>query len=114
MSGRQDRDLPLRVQLLGVEPGRRVERQVQQRHVGPPVAQKRFLFADPAQENVDGGRAGFGGVGVEQLRQQLDGRPGLRDEDKAGMAAAGECGAPGPAVGGGVGAPAASRSRSNV
>ncbi len=73
---------------------------MQQRHVGPPVAQQPFLFADPAQENVDGGRAGFGGVGGEHLRQQLAGCSGLRDENEAGMASSGECGAPGPAVGG--------------
>ena len=100
MPGRQDHHLPLGAQLLGVEPGRRVERQVQQRHVGPPVAQQPLLFGRPAQEHVDGDRAGFGGVRVEQLRQQLAGRPGLRDEDQARVAGRGEGGAPGTAVGG--------------
>ena len=98
MRGRQDHHLPLRAHLLDVEPGRRVERQVQQRDVGPPVAQQPFLLADPAQQHVDGDGAGFGGVGVEQLRQQLAGRPGLRDQDQAGVAGGGERGAAGPAV----------------
>ncbi len=87
--GRQDHDLPLRAQLLGVEPGRRVERPVQQRHVGPPVAQQPLLLADAAQQHVDGDRAGFGGVRVEQLRQQFAGRSGLRDQDQAGLAGRG-------------------------
>ena len=46
--GRQDHDLRLRAQLLGVEPGRRVEGPVQQRHVGPPVVDQALLLADPA------------------------------------------------------------------
>ena len=50
--------------------------------------------------HVDGDRAGFGGVRVEQLRQQLAGRAGLRDEDQAGVAGRGEGGAAGAAVGG--------------
>ena len=73
---------------------------MQQRHVGPPVAQQPFLLADPAQEHVDGDRAGFGGVGVEQLRQQLAGRAGLGDEDQAGVAGRGEGGAAGATLGG--------------
>ena len=67
-------------ELLGVEPGEVVERPVQQRHVGPAVAQQPRLLADLAQEHVDGDRVGFGGVRVEQRRQQFAGRTGLRGE----------------------------------
>ncbi len=100
MSGRQNHDLSLRAQLLGVEPGRRVERPVQQSHVGPPVAQKSFLLADPAQEHIDGHCTGFGGVGVEQFRQQFAGRAGFRGEDHAGVAGRGEGSTAGATLGG--------------
>jgi hypothetical protein len=73
---------------------------VQQRHVGPPVAQEPFLLGDPAQQNLDGDCAGFGGVGLEQLREQFAGCSGLRDEDQAGVAGSGEGGAAGTAIGG--------------
>ena len=45
MSGGQHRDLPFGGQLLGVEADDRVERPVQQRHVGSSVAQHPFLLA---------------------------------------------------------------------
>ncbi|GGV81707.1 hypothetical protein GCM10010228_55290 [Streptomyces massasporeus] len=80
MSGREQGDLALRAALFGVEAGRGVERQVQQRHAGPAVAQHRPLLAHAAQEQTDGDRVGFGGVGVEQFRRQVAGRAGLRDE----------------------------------
>ncbi|WP_328710937.1 SDR family NAD(P)-dependent oxidoreductase [Microbispora hainanensis] len=73
---------------------------MQQRHVGPPVAQQPLLLADAAQQHVDRDRAGLGGVRVEQLGQQLAGRTGLRDEDQAGAAGRGERGAAGAALGG--------------
>ena len=98
--GGQDHDLPLGGQLLGVEPDCRVERPVQQGHVRPSVAQQSFLLSDTAQEHVDGDRAGLGGVGLEQLRQQLAGRAGFRGEHQAGMACRGKPGPASPAVGG--------------
>jgi NAD(P)-dependent dehydrogenase (short-subunit alcohol dehydrogenase family) len=73
---------------------------VQQRHVGPPVAQQPLLLADPAQQHVDGDRAGLGAVRVEKFRQQLAGRAGLRDQDQAGVAGRGQRGATGTPTGG--------------
>ncbi|MDT7558911.1 MAG: hypothetical protein QOI68_3381 [Pseudonocardiales bacterium] len=73
---------------------------MQQRHVGPPVAEQPLLLADTAQEHLDGDRSGFGGIGVEQFRQQFAGGSGLRHEDHAGMAGRGEGGTAGTAIGG--------------
>jgi hypothetical protein len=73
---------------------------MQQRHVRPPVTQQPLLLGDPAQEHVDGDRAGLRGVGVEQLGQQLAGCSGLGDQDQAGLADRGQGGAAGPALGG--------------
>ncbi|MFC0554919.1 hypothetical protein ACFFHJ_28875 [Planotetraspora thailandica] len=44
---------------------------MQQRHVGPPVAQQPLLLAGPAQRDIDRDRIGFDGGRVEQLRQQF-------------------------------------------
>ena len=101
MSGWQDHNLALRAEFFGVESGRRVERLVQQRDVGPALAQESFLLGRPAQDDVDGDRAGFGGVRDEQFRQQFAGRAGFRDQDQAGTAGRGKGGAAGPALGGG-------------
>lgn len=96
----QDHDLALCAELLGVELVRRVERPVQQRHVGPALSQEPCLLGRAAQDDFDGDRAGFGGVGVEQFRQQFAGRAGFRDQDQAGTAGRGKGGAAGPAFGG--------------
>jgi NAD(P)-dependent dehydrogenase (short-subunit alcohol dehydrogenase family) len=98
MPGRKDHHLPLGEQVLGVEAGRRVERPVQQRHVGAAVAQQPLLLADATQLHVDGDGVRFDGVGVEQFRQQFGGRAGLRGQDEAGAAVRRAAGA---AVGGG-------------
>ncbi|KOY55964.1 hypothetical protein ADK59_21450 [Streptomyces sp. XY332] len=59
MPGRQDHNLSLRAEFLGVEPGRRVERTVQQSHVGPAFPQESLLLGRTTQDEVDSDRAGF-------------------------------------------------------
>jgi hypothetical protein len=44
-------------------------RRVQQRHIGPPVAQQSSLLARPTQHDVDGDRARLRRVRVEEVRQ---------------------------------------------
>lgn len=90
MAGREDGDLALGEQFLGVEPRQVVERVVKDRDVGTAGPQQSFLFAGATQHHVDVDRSGFGGVGVQQLREQLAGRSGLGREDDAGVTGDGE------------------------
>ncbi|GHF91460.1 hypothetical protein GCM10017667_20960 [Streptomyces filamentosus] len=57
-----------------------------------PVRSTATLFARPAQHDVDGDGAGFGGVGVEEFGQQFAGGAGLRGQDHGGAARRGERG----------------------
>ena len=69
-----------------MKPGRGVERPVQQRDVGPALAQEPCLLGRAAQDDLDRDRAGFGGVHGEQFRQQSGGyaptraRPAAREQ----------------------------------
>ena len=90
MAGREDGDLALGEQFLGVEPGQVVERVVKDRDIGTAGPQQPFLFAGATQHHVDVDRSRFGGVGVQQLREQLAGRSGLGRQDDAGVTSDGE------------------------
>lgn len=71
---------------------------MQQRHVGPTVAQQPFLLTDAGQQHLHPDRVRLGGVRVEQFRQQLARRPRLRRQHEPGAAVRGLTGAAGTAV----------------
>lgn len=77
MPGRQDRDPPLRQQLLTVEPGQGFERRLHQRHISTTVAQQQLLFADTARPQLDLSGIGLSRIGIEKLPQQFLRRGGL-------------------------------------
>lgn len=64
MCGGQDRHLSLGAQSFGVKSGRRVERQMQQGHIGLAVTQQ-LLWLGIADQQVDGDGARFSGLGVQ-------------------------------------------------
>jgi NAD(P)-dependent dehydrogenase (short-subunit alcohol dehydrogenase family) len=82
--GGQDRHLSLGIQNFGVESDRRIERQVQQSHIGLPILQQFLLLMRLAEQQIDGGCAGLRAVGIEQFGQQLAGSAGFDGEDEAG------------------------------
>lgn len=100
MARREDRDLTLGVQVLGVEAGGVVERPMQQGYVGPAVVQQPCLLARPAQHDVHGDGAGLGGVGVEEFRRQFTGGARLRGQNHGGAAGRREGGPAGAPFGG--------------
>lgn len=92
MTRGQDHDLLFGVQILGVESGCHVVRPVEQSNIGTPVAQQTFRLARPAQHHLDRHGARFGGVGVQQLRQQFAGRSGFGGQHHAGLVGRGAAG----------------------
>jgi NAD(P)-dependent dehydrogenase (short-subunit alcohol dehydrogenase family) len=91
----QDGDLLLGKQVLGVEPGEGVEGSLHERHVGAAVSQHPRLLSHSAQQHLDFGCVGFGGVGIKKLPQQLVIRAGLRRQRQAVRGGRGAAGAPG-------------------
>lgn len=93
--GGQDGDLLFGQQVFGVEAGEGVEGSLHERHVGAAIAQHPGLVSHAAQQHLDLGRIGFGGVGVEKLPQQFVVRAGLgcqRQAVRGGRGAAGMAG----------------------
>lgn len=67
---------------------------MQQSHVGLSLPQQLPVLVCLADQQIDGGCAGFCGVGVEQFRQQLATGAGLDGEHKAGVCRGGPSGTP--------------------
>jgi hypothetical protein len=68
--GGQDGDLLFGQQVLGVEARQGVEGALHECHVGAAVAEHAGLISQAAQQHLDLGCAGFGGVGVEEFRSR--------------------------------------------
>jgi hypothetical protein len=100
MSTRQHDDLAFGTEFHGFQSVRRIKRAVQYCHVGLTATKQSFLLAWSAQEHVDGGRTGFGGVSVEQFCDQLAGCSGLGREDQNGLTGGGAGSAPSSALSG--------------
>lgn len=59
-----------------------------------PVLQQLLVLVCLAEQQIDGGCAGFCGVDAEQFRQQLAGGAGFDGEDEAGVCCRGPLGTP--------------------